>query len=50
MPRKPKRPPDDPEEYARFIEAAKKAGADESGEALDRVFEVIARRPKAKSG
>lgn len=37
MPRRPKRPPDDPEEYARFLEAAKKAEASDDPEALERV-------------
>jgi hypothetical protein len=41
MPRKPKLPPDDPEQSKRFIEAAKEAGADDE-EALERAFKKIA--------
>jgi hypothetical protein len=45
MPRKPKRPPDDPEEYARFLEAAKKAEASDDPAALERAVKVVV--PKA---
>jgi hypothetical protein len=38
---KSKRKPDDPEQYKRFLEAAKKAGADESEEGADRAFKKI---------
>jgi hypothetical protein len=51
MPRKRAPKPDksrDPEEYKRFLETARAAGADESPEAFDRAFKrvVIKRRPK----
>lgn len=41
MARKPKRPPDDPEQYARFLEAAKKAEASDKPEALDKALKGI---------
>ncbi len=46
MTRKPKTPtsPDAPAEYARFVEAARKLGADESPDALDRAFERVIKR------
>jgi hypothetical protein len=44
MPRKPA-PKDDPEQSKRFIEAAKKAGADDE-QALDRAFKKIASAKK----
>jgi hypothetical protein len=37
---KPK-PPNDPAEYERFVEAARKLGLDESPDALDRAFERV---------
>jgi hypothetical protein len=51
MPRKPAPKPkktSDPEEYRRFLEAARAAGADESPEAFDRAFKkvVTTKRPK----
>jgi hypothetical protein len=48
MPRKSKTPPDksrDPEEYKRFLEPARAAGADESPEAFDRAFKKVAKPP-----
>jgi hypothetical protein len=45
MPRKPKPPPDDPEQLKRFIEMARKVEADESKDALERAFEKVV-RPK----
>jgi hypothetical protein len=36
----------DPEEYKRFLEAAKEAGADEDPKAFDRAFKKIAERRK----
>lgn len=46
MTRKPaKRPPDDPEQYKRFLEAAKKAEASDEPKALDKAFKKVA-RPK----
>jgi hypothetical protein len=47
MPDKPERKPDDPAQYKRFIEAAKKAEADETKEGADRAFKKVA-APKAK--
>lgn len=49
---KPKPRPDNPEQSARFIEAAKAAQVDETGEAFERAFKrivppKIARSPKA---
>ena len=41
MPRKPKPPPDDPEQSKRFIEAARELGADESPEAFEKVFKKV---------
>ncbi len=43
MPRKPKPPPDDPEQSKRFIEAAREIGTDESPEAFERVFAKVTR-------
>ncbi len=36
----------DPEQFARFLEAAREAGVDETGEAFERAFERIT-SPKA---
>jgi len=38
LPRKPKPPPDDPEQSTRFIKAAREIGTDESPEEFERVF------------
>jgi hypothetical protein len=46
MPRKPKPPPDDPEQSKRFIEAAREIGADESPEAFEEVFRKVVRPKK----
>jgi hypothetical protein len=43
MPRKPKPPPDDPEQSKRFIKAAREIGADENPEAFERVFGRVVR-------
>jgi hypothetical protein len=48
MPRKPKPPPDDPEQSRRFIEAAREVETDESPEEFERVFRKIV-HPKEKS-
>ena len=32
----------DPEQFARFLEAARRAGVDETGEAFERAFDKIA--------
>lgn len=43
MTRKPaKRPPDDPEQYKRFLEAAKAAEASDDPKALDKALKKIA--------
>jgi hypothetical protein len=48
MPAKPTPKPDDPKQYERFLEAAKKAEADQSKQGADRAFKkvVIPRRKK----
>ena len=48
MPSKKQR--DDPDQGARFIEAGKKVGADESGKLFERVFKKIVpvKRPSQK--
>jgi hypothetical protein len=49
MPNKPQRKPDDTAQSKRFIEAARKAGADETREGADRAFKkIIKSRPKSK--
>jgi len=48
MTTRPKPKPDDPEQSARFVDAAKRAGVDESGEAFDKAFKKLVpekRRP-----
>ena len=40
-----KREPDDPEQSKRFIEAAKKAGADESEKGADKALKKVIRHP-----
>jgi hypothetical protein len=44
MPKKLKR--DDPGQGARFIDAAKKLGADESGKAFEKAFKKVVRAEK----
>ncbi len=46
-----RRKPDDPAQYKRFLEAARKAEADESEEAADRAFKQLVkpRKPKRKA-
>jgi len=49
MPRKPKPPPDNPEQFKRFIDMAREVEADESPDAIDRAFEkVIRSKPHAE--
>jgi hypothetical protein len=49
MARQPtKRPPDDPEQYKRFLEAAKKAEASDDPRALDKAVKKIAPQTKPK--
>jgi hypothetical protein len=42
------RKPDDPKQFERFVEAARKAEVDEDPEALDRAFDKIS--PRRSSG
>lgn len=51
MSRKPKPPPDDPEQSKRFIEAAREAETDESLEEFERVFRkvVTSSRPRGNA-
>jgi hypothetical protein len=44
MPRKPKPPPDDPEQSKRFIDMAREIGANASKEEFDRLFRKVANR------
>ncbi len=41
----------DPEQFARFLEAAREAGVDETGEAFERAFErvVVPEKPRSVS-
>ena len=51
MARKPKPPPDDPEQSKRFIDMARELGADETEkglEAFERVFKKFARQPPSE--
>jgi len=51
MPTKSERKPDDPAQSKRFIETARKAGADETRDGADRAFKKIAlpsKKPKKK--
>jgi hypothetical protein len=47
MTTKKKPEPDDPEQYKRFLEAAKEAGADKTKEGADRAFKAVVRPRKA---
>jgi hypothetical protein len=38
--------PDNPEQYRRFVEAAREAAADESPDAMDRAFKLVVGRKK----
>lgn len=52
MPRKPAAKTSktrDPEEYKRFLETAKKVGADETAEGADRAFKKVASAKKRPS-
>jgi hypothetical protein len=46
MPRKPKPPPDDPEQSKRFIDMAREVGAGATREAFERAFNTVV-RPKS---
>ena len=49
MPQKSKPKPDDVAQYKRFLEAARKAGADESEKGADKAFKKVVMRKPAKS-
>jgi hypothetical protein len=51
LPQKPNRKPDDPAQYKRFLESARKAEADETEEGADRAFKKVTskNRPKENS-
>ncbi|HEV7264158.1 MAG TPA: hypothetical protein VGN83_04475 [Falsiroseomonas sp.] len=40
----------DPEQFARFLEAAREAGVDETGEAFERAFRRVASGKSASDG
>lgn len=46
MPHKPR--PDNPEQYQRFLEAAREIGADPEADVFDRVLEKVARSKHPK--
>jgi len=50
MPRKPKPPPDNPEQFKRFIDMAREVGADTDPETLGRVFDKVAHPSKPRPG
>jgi hypothetical protein len=52
VPRKPKPPPDDPEQLKRFKEMAREVEVDETPGAMDRAFDKVikSREPKLKRG
>lgn len=50
MPRKPKPPPDDPEQSKRFIEIAREVGAEQPSPDFERVFRKVAEQPKGHPG
>ena len=47
---KPAAKSDNPEQYRRFVEAAREAQADESPDAMDRAFERVVKPKKGKEG
>jgi hypothetical protein len=49
MTKKPKRPPDDPEQYARFREAAANAEASDDPQALERAIAAVTAKPSSSS-
>jgi hypothetical protein len=49
MPRKPNPPPDDPEQFKRFIEEARKIGSEADPETFDRVLDKVAHSPKQRA-
>jgi hypothetical protein len=46
MPRKPRPPPDDPEESKRFGDMAREVGAERPSPDFERVFRKVAEQPK----
>jgi hypothetical protein len=46
MPRKPKPPPDDPEQSKRFIDMVREVGAEQPSPNFERVFRKVAEQPK----
>jgi hypothetical protein len=48
MPKKPERKPDDPEQSKRFIDAARKAEADETEAGADRAFKKVSSSTKRR--
>jgi hypothetical protein len=48
MGKKPEPKQDDPEQYKRFLEAAKEAGADETAKGADRAFKAVVKPRKPK--
>jgi hypothetical protein len=48
MSRKPKPPPDDPEQSKRFIDMACEVGAEEPSPDFERVFRKVAEKPTRK--
>jgi hypothetical protein len=46
--KKPDQKPDDPAQYKRFLEAAKRAEADETEEKADSAFKKVAARKNTK--
>jgi hypothetical protein len=49
MPRKPKLPPDDPEQSKRFIDMAREVEAEKPSPDFERVFRKVAEKPKGHS-
>jgi hypothetical protein len=43
----PKSPPDDPEEYKRFLDTAKEVGAENDPKAFERAFKTVVPPKKA---
>jgi hypothetical protein len=48
MPREPKPKPDNPEQFKRFLDAAREIGAPVGQETFDRVLEGVARSDRPK--
>jgi hypothetical protein len=50
MPRKPKPPPDDPEQSKRFIDMAREIGANASKEEFERALKKVTQRQPRPAG